>query len=59
MAAGQCIPGAANPQFEMHPYEFGSFDSGVAAFTQTAYLGTNVTNGKPTTSGSCIQNYDK
>ncbi len=55
---GQCIPPANGTQYELHPYEFGSWDAGVSAFTQTAYLGTNLTNGAPITTGSCIMNYD-
>jgi lysophospholipase len=55
---GQCIPADSNPQMEMHPYEWGSWDSGIAAFTQTAYLGSSLVDGNPAASGSCIQNYD-
>ena len=55
---GQCIPDVPSPQFELHPYEFGSWDSGIAAFTETAYLGTNMSNGQPATAGVCVKNYD-
>lgn len=55
---GQCIPADSNPQMEMHPYEWGSWDSGIAAFTQTAYLGSSLVGGTPVVSGNCIQNYD-
>lgn len=58
VAYGQCTPADNAPQMEMHPYEWGSWDSGIAAFTQTAYLGTSLTDGQPTVPGSCIQNYD-
>ena len=58
VAANQCTPAIGNPQFELHPYEFGSWDSGIAAFTQTSFLGTDLTGGKPTTRGECVQNYD-
>ena len=54
----QCIAGRGSPQMEMHPYEWGSWDSGIAAFTQTAYLGTSVVDGNPAVSGKCIQNFD-
>lgn len=40
------------------PYEFGSWDANVNAFTQTAYLGSKLTNGAPTVAGKCIKNYD-
>lgn len=56
--SGQCTPSDSGTQYELHPYEFGSWDSGVAAFTQTAYLGSSLNNGAPTTAGSCIMNYD-
>ncbi|RMZ89702.1 hypothetical protein DV736_g3096, partial [Chaetothyriales sp. CBS 134916] len=54
---GECLPGPNATQYELHPYEFGSWDEGVGAFTQTAYLGSPLSNGSPTT-GTCIQNYD-
>jgi lysophospholipase len=57
VAPGQCLPALSNPQFETHPYEFGSWDSGISAFTQTAYLGTPLSNGEPT-GPSCIEHYD-
>lgn len=54
---GQCSPGANGTQYELHPYEFGSWDSGVGAFMQTPYLGTRVVNGSPG-NGICYTNYD-
>jgi len=54
---GECLPGLNATQYEFHPYEFGSWDSGVNAFTQTHYLGTRLSNGVPS-SASCEQNYD-
>ena len=54
---GQCLPGPNATTYELHPYEFGSWDSGVSAFTPTQYLGTALSNGKPS-NGTCIQNYD-
>ena len=56
--AGQCTPGANGTQYELHPYEFGSWDSGVGAFIQTPYLGTEVKNGEPS-NGTCSTNYDQ
>jgi hypothetical protein len=49
---------ARSIQFEFHPYEFGSWDSGVAAFAWSKYLGTVIRGGKPINSGCCIQNFD-
>lgn len=54
---GQCIPMTNGTIYEFSPFEFGSFDAGVSAFTQTSYLGSSLSNGAPTT-GSCVQNYD-
>lgn len=36
---GACLPPNNTPIYEFTPYEFGSFDSGINAFTQTKYLG--------------------
>ncbi|KAI5200048.1 lysophospholipase [Aureobasidium subglaciale] len=65
---GQCIPRENGTQYEFAkhdpltvqqtPYEFGSWDSDINAFTPTAYLGSKLTNGAPTISNQCIKNYD-
>lgn len=55
---GQCYPTQNATQYEFHPYEFGSWDAGVSAFTQTKYLGSRLTNGQPTVPGVCTVNYD-
>lgn len=55
---GLTYPTNNSTQYELHPYEFGSWDKGVAAFTQTKYLGSNLTDGEPTVSGVCEINYD-
>jgi len=55
---GKCGPALNATQYEFTPYEFGSWDTGVRAFTQTKYLGTNLTHGKPAISHSCIANFD-
>lgn len=54
----QCYPDLNATQWEFSPYEFGSWDSGVKAFTQTAYLGSALTDGSPIVPGVCISNYD-
>ncbi|KAF4449229.1 FabD/lysophospholipase-like protein [Fusarium austroafricanum] len=56
---GSCIPERNATQYEFHPYEFGSWDAGVAAFAVSKYLGTSFSNGRPTKSKSCITNYDQ
>lgn len=55
---GECLPGPNATTYELTPYEFGSFDAGVSAFTPSQYLGSSLSNGIPTTPGSCIVNYD-
>lgn len=56
-ATGVCTPPNNTVIYEFSPYEFGSFDSGVNAFTQTKYLGTLLSNGAPTKT-TCETNYD-
>jgi lysophospholipase len=54
---GECAPAPNATQYELHPYEFGSWDTKVYAFTQTAYLGSYLTNGD-SPSGMCVRNFD-
>jgi lysophospholipase len=54
---GECLPGPNATQYEFSPYEFGSWDRDVSAFTPTRYLGTSLDNGKPT-GAQCTANYD-
>lgn len=42
--------------YEFNPYEMGSFDGGLNAFTDLKYIGTNVSNGIP--QDHCIEGYD-
>jgi lysophospholipase len=53
----QCIPARNATQYEFHPYEFGSWDSGVDAFVDMEYLGTSFSNGQP--QGNCVTHYDQ
>ncbi|RDW77383.1 lysophospholipase-3 [Coleophoma cylindrospora] len=53
---GECAPGPNATSYEFSPYEFGSWDSDVSAFTETQYLGTSMSGGVPT--GECTTNYD-
>ncbi|KAK7730049.1 hypothetical protein SLS57_001709 [Botryosphaeria dothidea] len=54
---GDCEPDADGTQYEFTPYEFGSWDSGVAAFTPTKYLGSSYSNGAATNEG-CVTGFD-
>jgi lysophospholipase len=53
---GEYSPGWSAITYEFTPFEFGSWDSDVSAFTPTHYLGTSMKAGVPT--GSCTTNYD-
>ncbi|CAG7561989.1 unnamed protein product [Fusarium equiseti] len=57
LETGSCIPERNATQYEFHPYEFGSWDAGVAAFAVSKYIGTSFSNGHPTK--RCITNYDQ
>ncbi|KAF2218481.1 lysophospholipase [Elsinoe ampelina] len=56
--AGQCTPIPSSTQYEFTPYEFGSWDNGIRAFTSTAFLGTSLTNSQPTNPNKCTANFD-
>jgi lysophospholipase len=56
---GSCVPQRNGTQYEFHPYEFGSWDEGVAAFAVSKYVGTSFSNGRPTRNKDCITNYDQ
>ncbi|KAM0194727.1 hypothetical protein ACHAPA_008635 [Fusarium lateritium] len=54
---GSCIPERNATQYEFHPFEFGSWDAGVAAFAVSKYIGTSIINNHHTK--SCTTNYDQ
>lgn len=54
---GDCLPGPNATTYEFTPFEFGSWDPDVSAFTQIKYLGSNLKNGKPA-GDNCTINYD-
>ena len=56
--AGTCAAVPASLQYELHPFEFGSWEPSVRGFTPTKYLGTPVSNGKPSRAGKCTTNFD-
>jgi lysophospholipase len=55
---GQCYPTLDSPIFEFHPYEYGSWDSGISAFASTKFMGTNMNRGKPVDTSNCTKRYD-
>ncbi|GAA5972657.1 hypothetical protein JCM11641_002960 [Rhodosporidiobolus odoratus] len=48
----------SNTQFEISPYTFGSFDPTLSARIPIEYLGTQLNNGQPTNSSSCVNDFD-
>lgn len=54
---GECIAERNATQYEFHPFEFGSWDAGVASFVESEYLGTSFSNGQP--QGQCVTHYDQ
>lgn len=44
--------------FEFNPFEMGSWDPTLNAFTDVKYLGTKVSNGEPVNKGQCVAGYD-
>lgn len=55
--SGQCTPPVDTVIYEFSPYEFGSFDAGVNAFTPIKFLGSSLSNGRPS-AATCETNYD-
>ncbi|RDW74870.1 hypothetical protein BP6252_06012 [Coleophoma cylindrospora] len=56
LSGTSCLPTPTTAAvWEFTPYEFGSWDSSIAAFTPTKYLGSTVNNG---VAESCFTNYD-
>lgn len=54
----QCSPPDDATQYEFHPFEFGSWDEGLSAFTPVEFLGSKLNNGEPEEEGKCIAQYD-
>lgn len=44
--------------FEVNPFELGSWNPSIGAFTDVKYLGTDVSNGSPVNEGQCIAGFD-
>lgn len=44
--------------FEFNPFEMGSWDPTLNAFSDVKYLGTNVSNGVPVNQGQCVAGFD-
>lgn len=46
-------------QYEMTPYEFGSWVEPADSFANMEYLGTTMMNGKPANSSVCVKGFDR
>lgn len=57
-APGTIVATANATVYEFNPYEFGSWDEQVNAFTPTQYLGSNVMDGRPVVEDTCITGFD-
>ncbi|QLG74390.1 hypothetical protein HG535_0G02730 [Zygotorulaspora mrakii] len=44
--------------FEFNPFEIGSWESSVNAFSDIKYLGTQTSNGVPVNKGQCVEGFD-
>lgn len=55
--AEELIP-LTNTQYELTPFEFGSFDTALSAFLPTHLLGTRFASGIPTNASLCAQDFD-
>lgn len=55
---GELVINSNATVFEFNPFEFGSFDPTLFAFTPMEYLGTNMTNGVPIEDNVCIRGFD-
>jgi len=47
------------PIYENSPFEFGSYDPQLSAFTPTQFLGTSLLSGKPLHNKTCVQGFDQ
>lgn len=47
-----------SPQYEIHPYEFGSWDSGIRSFSKTQYMGSASAAGMAPSPSTCISGFD-
>lgn len=48
----------SSPQYELHPFEFGSWDSGIRSFSQVAFMGSQSVAGFAPSSATCIKGFD-
>jgi len=57
LSGTDCVPPVNASVWEFSPYEFGTWDPRVGAFTPNAFLGSSLSGGVPSTN-SCITSYE-
>lgn len=55
---GSTVISSNSTVFEFNPFELGSWDPTLNAFTDVKYLGSNVNNGESIDNGQCIAGFD-
>ncbi|KAI5809280.1 lysophospholipase [Pyronema omphalodes] len=55
---GEFIISKNTTVYEFNPFEFGSFDPTLYAFTRTEYIGTKMKNGRPIKKDVCVRGFD-
>ncbi|PYH90002.1 lysophospholipase [Aspergillus ellipticus CBS 707.79] len=53
------VPRANSSIFDVTPFEFGSWDGSVRAFTPMEWLGNRLSNGQPVNDSVCYQGFDR
>ncbi|PMD48090.1 FabD/lysophospholipase-like protein [Hyaloscypha variabilis F] len=56
---GYQVPSSDSPFYEFTPFEFGSWDSRIAAFTPMEWTGTQISDGTPVNSSACVRGFDR
>ena len=55
---GEKTAGLDATTIELNPFEFGSWEPSINAFSDMKYLGTELSNGNPVNDGECVVGYD-
>lgn len=53
-----CRPRPWSATYEFTPFEFGSWDPEISAFTPTKYFGSRLSNGEAVVQNKCVTNHD-
>ncbi|KAE9377350.1 lysophospholipase [Stipitochalara longipes BDJ] len=56
---GYQVPSSDSPFYEFTPFEFGSWDSRIGAFTPMEWTGTQISDGSPVNSSACVRGFDR